>query len=93
MPANRKIWQTIINTFAEIEEERIRHKNRLTFIRDKIKTLGLDPTSTKAEGKLAALNDRAQEIIDDAGSSLALQIIAAKIPSHRNRALGEIPNG
>lgn len=93
MAANRKIWQTIGNIFAEIEEERIRHKNKLVFIKDKIQTLGLDPTGTVFEGKLAALNTRAVEIIDDAGKPLALQIIAVKKPSHRNSGLGDVPNG
>jgi len=93
MPANRKIWQTIINVFAEIEQERIKHKNKLEFIKGKIQTLNLDPAGTKVEGKLAELNARAEEIIKDAGKPIAQQIIAARKPSHRNWALGELSHG
>lgn len=88
--ADTKKCQTLINLCAA-ECQRLQEiHTRLVAYRAAYLIQGVDPTGTPLEGKAALVSMWIDEIGVVANNAVANGLIAAAVPTHRNKALGEI---
>jgi hypothetical protein len=89
MVADSKKVQTMINVAAD-EVTTIREALvRLQAIKIKFQTANPDVSGTPLEGNVTALNNALTDLQTEADRTIWTQLIAARVPSHRGKALEE----
>lgn len=89
MVADSKKVQTMINVAAD-ELTTIREAlGRLQVIKTKFQTANPDVSGTPLEGNVTALNNALTDLQTEADRTIWTQLIAARVPSHRGKALEE----
>ena len=85
--ADSKKVQTMINVLAASVEEVRDAVARMKAVRVKFQTHNPSVVGTPLEGNVAAVNSALNALDAEVSKALWTQLIAAKVPSHRNRAL------
>lgn len=85
--ADTKKVQTMINVLAEAAEDVRAAIERMKAVRTKFQAHNPDVTGTPLEGNVAAVNTALNALDTQTSKAIWTQIIAAKVTSHRNRAL------
>lgn len=87
MVADAKKVQTLINLAASAAEVIQQQRDVLATVRDLYQTAAPDVTGTPLEGNLAAVNAWMNSVAAVADDPVANALIAAKVPTHRGKAL------
>lgn len=87
MVADTKKAQTLINAAAEEAETIKLAAARLAGLRAIYNSANVDPTGTALEGNVAAVSNWISSVQSVAAAAVANALIAAKVPTHRGRAL------
>lgn len=87
--ADTKKAQTLINLLAQDAKAIEAIADRLEQYRGLYQAAGIDPTGTALEGNEQAVGDWINSIRAVADSNVTTGLIAAEVPTHRNKALGE----
>lgn len=85
--SDKKKCQTLINLAAEAAEHVQVVAARLKTVRSAYQAQAVDPTGTPLDGHLAAVSTWIDNIDSVANSGVVTEMIAAKVPTHRNKAL------
>ena|GEM_PF-6904432 len=85
--SDKKKCQTLINLCAAAAEQIQASATQLVAYRAAYLNQEVDPTGTPLDGKVAAVSSWIDDVIAVAGATVANQMIAAKVPTHKNNAL------
>lgn len=87
MVADTKKVQTMVNICAQQMEAIRAAVARIVQVRDVFTTVNPDVTGTALEGNVATVNQAINDLKAETDKAVWTQLIAAIVPSHRNKAL------
>ena len=87
MVADTKKCQTLINICAQQMTAVRAAADTMEAMRDLFVAINPDTTGTPLHGNLATLSNALTALAAEAGRAVWTQLIAAEVPSHRNKAL------
>jgi len=85
--ANTKKCQTLINELAKVAEAQRAAAARLQLLKTAFISQNIDPTGTALAGNVALVVNWIDNIENVANSGVTAGLIAAQVPTHRNKAL------
>ncbi len=87
MASDRKKVQTMVNICGQQMVIIRAAMARIEAVKAAYQTASPDPTGTPLEGKVATVNQAITDLATEAGKAVWTQMIAAIVPTHRNKAL------
>lgn len=87
MVADTKKVQSFVNQLADVADVVKDSSDTLEALRTAYQTANPDVTGTPLDGNLAAVNAWINDLTTLANSATATGMIAARVPSHRGKAL------